>query len=365
VAPAAAHGRALAGPAFRPAALGTATTAGPAEPWQRLEVGTGRGCLLVVVAVSVGATLLFTRGDNGGESPTGTASPTSTSGPASDVASANDKGPVAVITEDPTCAPWTPINNTLANRQKNGWTNRDPSIPAVTWSPEMRTMFREVGAAMREAADQTVALVKLTPHRVMRELYEQFIAYARAYDDSIPTYESADNHLANVAVSATSVLSNICNAADFGSAAARGALIAPAQQPTSIAPLGNPAKPERFLTSPDSVCPAWTAQVAQVNTDIAAWANTDPSIPVHQWSSEQTALTAAVTPVLRENADGMQSLGKGSTNPVLQDLAVLGAQYQFAYLQALPTYGPSDHYLYTAAAQAAAMINEACLAVGD
>ena len=41
---------------------------------------------------------------------------------------------------------------------------------------------------MRNAADQTVNLVKMTPHRVMRELYEQFIAYARAFADAVPTY---------------------------------------------------------------------------------------------------------------------------------------------------------------------------------
>ena len=40
-------------------------------------------------------------------------------------------------------------------------------------------MYDTVGKAMADAADQTVNLVKMTPHRVMRELYEQFIAYAR------------------------------------------------------------------------------------------------------------------------------------------------------------------------------------------
>ena len=62
-------------------------------------------------------------------------------------------------------------------------------------------MFREVGSAFDAAARQTVPLVRLTPHRVMRELYEQFIAYARAYADSLPTYTEADNHLASIAVS--------------------------------------------------------------------------------------------------------------------------------------------------------------------
>ncbi len=54
---------------------------------------------------------------------------------------------------------------------------------------------------MRSAADQMVALAKLTPHRVMRELYEQFIAYSRAYADRIPTYTPPDDNLALVAVS--------------------------------------------------------------------------------------------------------------------------------------------------------------------
>jgi len=43
-----------------------------------------------------------------------------------------------------------------------------------------------------------VALAKRTPHRVMRELYEQFIAYSRAYADRIPTYTPPDDNFALV-----------------------------------------------------------------------------------------------------------------------------------------------------------------------
>jgi hypothetical protein len=320
--------------------------------------------LLVVVAVSVGATLLFTRGDTGGESPTGTASPTSTSGPASDIASANDKGPVTVITEDPTCAPWRPINNTLADRQNNGWTNRDPSIPAVTWAPEIRTMFTEVGDAFDEAAEQTIPLVKLTPHRVMRELYEQFIAYARAYADSIPTYTDHDDHLANVAVGASSVLSNICAAVQYGSAAARGPLVVETESPTVTAAPGNPTKPEQFLTAPDPTCEPWRAMVSKFNTDAAEWGKTDPEIPVDQWSPAQKDLSVVIEPVLSTYANDMQSLGGESSNPVVQDLAALAAVYLRAYVAALPTYSANDQYLYTTAMQASATINEACVEVG-
>jgi hypothetical protein len=351
------------GPPFGPSPWGPPQPPGPPNRGSGLKWVLGAIVLLVVVAVSVGATLLFTRGDTGGESPTGTASPTSSSGPASDIASANDKGPVSVITEDPTCAPWTPINNTLANRQqRSGWTNRDPSIPSVTWSPDLRTMFREAGDAMRDAADQAIPLVKMTPHRVMRELYEQFIAYARAYDESVPTYEATDNHFANVAVSTTFVLTSICAAAENGSAAARGPLIRPANAPTATAPLGDPAKPQRFLASPDSVCRQWKSAGQQYDSDIATWAQTDPTVPVDQWSAEQRTLSVEATSVLESYADTMESLGAHSSNPVLQDIATLAAVYLRSYSTALPTYGPNDQYLYTTAVQASAIVDEACLA---
>ena len=50
--------------------------------------------VLLVIAITVGVTLFFTRGSGGGGS---------TTPAASDIASANDTGPVAIITSDPTC----------------------------------------------------------------------------------------------------------------------------------------------------------------------------------------------------------------------------------------------------------------------
>ena len=72
---------------------------------------------------------------------------------------------------------------------------------------------------------RSVQLAKLTPHRVMRELYEQFIAYARAYSDAIPTYTSIDNHLAGVALSSSGALTFACTAIEWGSAQAWAPLI--------------------------------------------------------------------------------------------------------------------------------------------
>jgi hypothetical protein len=353
------------GPPFGPSPWGPQQQPGPPNRGGGLKWVLGAVVLLLVVAVSVGATLLFTRDDTGGDSPTGTASPTSSSGPASDIASANDKGPVQIITEDPTCAPWAPINNTLANRQKNGWTNRDPTVPAVAWSTDIRTIFNEVGIAFDEAADETVPLAKLTPNRVMRELYEQFIAYARAYANSLPTYTEPDNNLANVAVSSSLVLTHICDAANNGSAAARAPLVTQTMQPTAPATAGDPAKPLRFLTSPDPICQEWISAGTQFNNDMTAWAQSDPRIPVDQWSDEQKSLSTAVTPVLTKYADDMQSIAMRSTNPVLQDFAAVSAVYLRAYVQALPTYNPNDRHLYTTAMQSSLIIDAACLGAGN
>src|SRR5690242_4647748 len=178
--------------------------------------------LLAVIAVTVAITVLVV-GKNSGASPTPT---TSTSAAPSDIASANDKGPVAIITEDPTCEPTRPVLDTLASQQHaNGWDKRDPSVPGAAWTPDVRAQYEAVGQAMRTSADQMVALVKLTPHRVVRELYEQFIAYSRAYADNISTYTPADDHLAVTSSTAANAIGYICAAVSYGSAAARGPLV--------------------------------------------------------------------------------------------------------------------------------------------
>ncbi len=214
------------------------------------EMDHRRCSLVAVIAVTAVVAVSCTKSSGGSDKPT--AAPTTSGAPASDFASANDTGPVSVITEDPSCAPWMPILNTLADAEANGWKERDPSIPATVWSQDVRTQYLAVADAMRSAAEQTAPpLMKVTTHRVMRELYEQFIAYAEAYADHVPVYTAPDNQLALTAVGAAEVLSHICQAITYGSAAARAPLVEPAQPPTSVSPLGNSNRPVRFLTTPE------------------------------------------------------------------------------------------------------------------
>src|SRR6476646_3726159 len=135
----------------------------PGPPQRRGGKGKwifGGIALLAVIAVTVVITVLVVGKDSGG------GSPTPTNGNESDFASANDKGPVGIITEDPTCAAFNRIANAFtAAETKAGWPNRDSSIPATAWTADQRSMYEAVSSAMRNAADQTVNLVKVTPHR--------------------------------------------------------------------------------------------------------------------------------------------------------------------------------------------------------
>lgn len=314
-----------------------------------------------IVAVAAVLIVVVLHSNSGGNSKGSTTSPA-----ASDIASANDKGPVTVITEDPSCAPWAPVNNTLAEiEQRNGWDKRDPSIPASAWSPEQRAQFQAVGTAMRRAADQTVALAKLTPHRVMRELYEQSIAYEHAYADSIKDYTPNDDYLARTETAAGAAVLSICNAITYGSAAARGPLIAAPAPPTQVSVPGDLAKPQRFLAVANPICKDWEAEISKFNAATAEWQKTDSNVPASQWSPKDKALNDAVAPIMTSFADKKEQLGRRSGNPTLEDFAVLSAQYGHAYVEGIATYVPADDYLNQTASYSSGTIRAACRAVGS
>src|SRR4029079_4710104 len=98
---------------------------GPQQPWPQQQPwaggpppkrrgngwkwGLGALAVLVVIGVTAAVTISVTKdganGADGGPSPTG-----ETFG----LASANDNGPANIITEDPSCAAWRPLIDTLA-----------------------------------------------------------------------------------------------------------------------------------------------------------------------------------------------------------------------------------------------------------
>ncbi len=323
---------------------------------RKLKLALVAVTVLAVVATVAAVVLLF-GGGNDVKGPAASSKPA-----AAGDASANDTGPVGVITEDSSCTAWTSINNALANNGVGIWNERDRTVPASQWTPRQKAQFMAAGQSMRGAAAQTVGLVKLTPHRVMRELYEQFIAYARAYAEHIPRYMPADETWNGTANSASSALGAICAAIADGAAAARGPLVQPQAAPAQIAPPGNPGNPPRFLTNPNIVCADWKSSLDQFGTQTAAWQEINPKIPALLWNQDQKATNYAVGPVMNAFANKLDQMGRRSSNPILQDFAQLSAQYRRAFALAIPTYAPTDNHLANAANYLSLIVLGACSA---
>jgi len=320
--------------------------------------------VLLVAVVSVLATLFVTKGSSGSAPP----SPRSrTANPPlkAYVASADDRGPISIIAEDPTCAAWGPINDTLTKQLANGWSTRNPSVPSASWTSQQRAQYQQAAKAMQSAADQTVPLISETPHRVMRELYAQTIAYLRAYAATTNDYIPSDDHLASVSTASSNALVWICSAISSGSAASRTQLVPETSAPMEVAPVGNPTEPSRFMTEASPVCRDWELNASAFDAASADWLATNPNIPVSQWPPEQQAVYAAIAGPMSANADQLQDMGNHSNNAVFADFADLAALYSRAYVQSFATYVPADAYLANASAQLVAVNNQACLAAGN
>ncbi|MGU3498922.1 hypothetical protein [Mycobacterium sp. C31M] len=318
--------------------------------------------VLLVIAISVGATLLVTRDGENGPTHTANGTPPATG----DIASTNDTGPVSIITEDPTCAPWRPISTTLSNQQDQGWKDRDITIPAEDWTSDQSAIHKAVAEAMSIAADQTIALAKMTPHRVMRELYEQSIAYWRAYAAAVPSYTEKDNELAKVANATANTLISICAAIDQGSAAARAPLSAPVGEPSNKSPTTDIDNPPLFMASgPNDECSRWADLQLEFEKNATPWVNLDPNIPASNWTAEQRSSMERMGKLMSEYADDLESTGRVSGDQTFEDLAVLSASYWRAFVNAIPTYEPADSYLSGAASSSGFVPFNACAAVGS
>jgi hypothetical protein len=312
--------------------------------------------VLLVIGVTIGATLLFTRDGDKSSTPPKSDVP-------SDIASANDTGPVSIIMDEPTCKAFNAINNGLADIETNGWGDFRSSLGAgTTWSPEQRVQVQAVADAMRNAADQVVALAEETPHRVVRELYEQFMAYGRAYERSLADYKPADNGLASANVNASGALIGICNAIEY-EATRRSVSLPAADPPTQVTPAGDVANPQRFITSNDTFCSTWIDRLDGFNEGTPEWQNRDGSVPASAWSTERRALEKATEPLLSTYADGISAEARKSDNPVLEDFAETASLYIRAYIESIDDYTQADSWLIHTGFRLANLVSGACRAV--
>lgn len=317
----------------------------------------GGVAVVLAIALAVVVTVLVVRPDGGNGTPEASTSPMS------EFASANDAEPIRIITEDPTCDAWGRIARDYSDTtQTVDWAARDYAVPAASWTPQQRSMYETVGKAMTTAADQAVALVKQTPHRVMRELYEQFIAYSRTFVNQIPSYSPDDDNFAVATDAFMIAAANICSAVDYGSAQTIGPRVPDAPAPTSVSQPIDLAQTQTFLKQPNAVCPAWASMVTEYSEKTADWRTLDRSVSAKDWSPEYQALNNSVTKVMSANADELERLGQESNDPTLEDIALLAAQYQRGFVIAVPNYVPSDNLLAESATQLMRTVNWACKA---
>ena len=317
----------------------------------------GGVAVLVVIALAVVITVLVMR-PSGGGGPT----PTPTNGN-SDFASANDTGPVNIIAEDPTCEAWGKVAREYADATTAvNWGNRDQSVAASSWTSDQRTRYEAVGKALVRAAGQTGDLAKQTPHRVMRELYEQFIAYGRAFAAKIPSYVADDGNLAVVTDTITTATANVCSAIDYRSAPAIAPLIPIPPGPSELSSPGDADSPSRFLPASNDICSEWESAGQKFSDDTEQWRALDPKISATDWTPEQKAVNDAAAPIMADNAKELERMGRQSHNPTLEDFAVLAAQYRRAFVAAIPNYTSADDFLSGTAAELVRAVTWACKA---
>lgn len=340
----------------------------PQQPWgaQPPPNKGGKGkwilvglALVAIIAVSIVGTVLVLRPDSGGDN--GQQSNTANGG--SEFASANDTGPANIITEEPTCEAWLKIARDMDTAVPE-WNKLDYKVSAADWTPEQRAVFERESATLSDVIPSVANLAKQTPHRVMRELYGQFNAYAQAVIDSIPSYSAGDNQIVAASNQFSSALNRVCDAIYYRGAQQTSPLIPIPAPPTEIQALSGADKlvPERFLTDADSVCGDWAGIVERFNTDSEAWRGIDSKISAAEWTPEQRSVMDAVGPVMDDYANDMERLGRQSRNPIWEDFAVLAAQYMRAYVRAIPTYSVNISYMASQSTRLANAINWACKA---
>ena len=311
---------------------------------------------VVAAAVTAGTIVAYTH-HNHTTTTAGGADPTNNSG----YASAADTGPVTLITNDPTCTQNTQIMQSLYDEETKGW-DQLRNTPTTQWSPQDHTTFTNMATAYNNAATQFATLAKQTPHRIMRELYEQSIAAIHTYTD--PNTPN-DNATINTAIYANKTRDDICATITHNTATTRQPLAPPMPAPTNpTPPPQNPTNPAGFMPQPDPTCTDLKNAMTDIDNQTQDWINLDANIPATDWTPEQHTINTNAATTFTTYANTLQQLTTATTNPTTADLLTLGALYRHTFANTIPTYTLDDLYLYKTSVSAPLVISYACDAAG-
>lgn len=310
---------------------------------------------IAVIMLTAIVTVVAVRSDHGD---VGNGAPEG-SGP--ELASANDTGPITIITDEPTCGAWSKVSDEyyqIAVSVK--FDDRDPAIPQSSWTAGQRDMYETMKNALTHQVEQTTKLVPQTPHRAVRVLYQQFIAYAQTYIDRLPSYVDDDDNLVRASNAASAAVLHLCSAITRRSAQAVAPLTTAVDQPTNTHEEEGSSSPTKMITKSGSVCSEWNQASKKFDAAAESWRAIDNKIPAKDWTPEQKSIEEAIGPVMATYADELERLGRQSANASLEDIATLAAVYRRAFVAVIPTYISNDAYLQLTAVQLARMVNAAC-----
>lgn len=211
---------------------------------------------------------------------------------------------ITAVVSDPTCGSMEEIDRELDVATRD--------LPIATmyssaeWSPEQRDVMNRAAAATRTAADRLVPYIEQTPNRLVRQLYEQYIAYNRAFATSVPKYVPALGRYYYAAGMVAFAVSAICRVVQDGKPDVYAAQIAPVDvgQPPP-APPADPANAPLMLTAPLPNCSEWR-----------------PALPT-SLSGDLTSDRAKGN----DYAEVILGLGRQSGNALVYDFAGFAAYY--------------------------------------
>ena len=276
------------------------------------------------------------------------------------MASADDTGPLTILTDEPVC---TDYQNTLADvstAQRQGWADRNPDIPATQWTTTQHTMYEQMADALNTAADHYTLLAHRTPHRIIAELLAISIGSTRAYTNALPHYTATDNKLIRPSNNADHVLTNLCNTITTGSATNRAPLAPPMADPAIRPTPIDPDHPRTLMAKPDPICTNLHAVIDQYHTPLADWRAIETDIPATDWTPQQRDLNNTAAPLLHDQARQYLQLAGHTPDPLIADLLTLAGLYQHLYARTLGTYTPDDRHLYATAVYAIRTVANAC-----
>ena len=252
----------------------------PGPPQRRGGKGKwifGGIALLAVIAVTVVITVLVVGKDSGG------GSPTPTNGNGSDFASANDKGPVGIITEEPTCDAWGRIADeySCSNKGRQLGVTGINRYRRTAWTPDQRAMYEAVGKAMTQRRRSNGQFGEVDTAsgnaRTLRAIHRLCAMHYRTLSPRTPPkdrYLAGGNRWRELGISGDM----FCDRLPVG--ATHGAVDSRSAPPTKISPSWDPAKPaaiSRRKADPSARSGPryWTSLFA----DTAAWREIDPNNP--------------------------------------------------------------------------------------